>query len=48
MKRIISWMLATVMILSLMVSVLSFSASAFNPADYGEFSLWSDKTVYED
>ena len=47
MKRIISCMLATVMILSLMVSVLSFSASAFNPADYGEFSLWSDKTVYE-
>lgn len=47
MKRIISWMLAIIMILSLMVGVLSFSASAINPADYGECTLWSDKTVYE-
>lgn len=46
MKKLISAVLATFMLLSLMAGI-AIPASAFNAADYGECTLWSDKTVYE-
>ena len=46
MKRIISSILAAVMILTLL-SCIVLPAAALNPADFGEVTLWSDKTVYE-
>ena len=46
MKRIISSVLAAVMMLTLL-SCIVLPASALNPADFGEVTLWSDKTVYE-
>ena len=48
MKKIISSMLATVMILALLSSIFCLPVSAFNAAAYGECTLWSDKTVYEE
>ena len=47
MKRMISSVLAIIMLLTLMAGIVIFPASAFNPEDYGECTLWSDKTVYE-
>lgn len=47
MKKVISSMLVAIMLLSLMVGIVSFPASALNPADFGKVTLWSDKTVYE-
>lgn len=47
MKRIISSVLATIMVLTLLVSIVSFPVSAFDAAKYGKCTLWSDKTVYE-
>ncbi len=46
MKRIISAVLSTVMILTLMATAI-LPVSAFDPEVYGECTLWSDKTVYE-
>ena len=46
MKRLISSVLASVMLMTLL-SCIVFPAAAINPADYGECTLWSDKTVYE-
>jgi hypothetical protein len=47
MKRIISSVLAAVMMLTLMAGIVCLPVSAFNAEDYGECTLWSDKTVYE-
>ena len=48
MKKIISSMLATVMVLTLLSSIFCLPVSAFNASAYGECTLWSDKTVYEE
>ena len=48
MKRIIASMLATVMILALLSGIVCLPVSAFNPDIYGDYDLWSDKTVYEE
>ncbi len=48
MKRTISSMLAAVMVLTLLSGIVCLPASALNPADYGECTLWSDKTVYQE
>ena len=48
MKRILSSMLATVMILALLSGITCLPVSAFNPDIYGDYDLWSDKTVYEE
>ncbi len=48
MKRIISSMLSVVMVLALLSSIICLPVSAFNPTSYGECTLWSDKTVYEE
>jgi hypothetical protein len=47
MKRIISSVLAAVMMLTLLAGIVCLPVSAFNAADWGECTLWSDKTVYE-
>jgi hypothetical protein len=47
MKRFISSVLAAVMMLTLMAGIVCLPVSAFNAEDYGECTLWSDKTVYE-
>ncbi len=47
MKRFISSVLAAVMMLTLLAGIVCLPVSAFNAADWGECTLWSDKTVYE-
>ena len=48
MKKFISTLLAAVMVMTLLSSILCLPVSAFNAASYGECTLWSDKTVYEE
>ena len=48
MKKFISTLLAAVIVMTLLSSILCLPVSAFNAASYGECTLWSDKTVYEE